>query len=125
MPLGATELLALRTWLVAITLFELPNFFTYLVSPAGRLDGFFSTLRDGRAEKRAWSLVLGLLCLSRVHAAAYPLAQGALKHNAAVHSLEAVALGYESLVKHSNGNWPVFCIILANALWFTSAALRV
>ena len=110
---------------MAITLFELPNFWEYLVSPTGRLDGFFSTLRNGRAEKRAWSIVLALLCLARLHCAIYPLSEGALVHNAAVHCLEAVTFGYEFLVKRSNGNWPIFSIILVNALWFTSAAFRL
>ena len=125
MALGETELVALRTWLVFLTLFELPNFWQYLVSPTGRLDGFFSTLHNGRAEKRAWSIVLALLCLARIHAVVYHQSEGALAHNAAVHVLEAVTFGYEFLVKRSNGNWTVFSVILANAFWFTSAALRV
>ena len=125
MALGPVEMVALRAWLVAITLFELPNFYEYLISRGGKLNGFFSTLRNAPPEKRAWSIVLALLCLARVHAAAYPLSEGALTHNAAVHVLEAITFGYEFLVKHSNGNWTIFSIIIGNALWFTSAAFRV
>lgn len=32
---------------------------------------------------------------------------------------------YEYLVKGSKGNMPIFAIIVANAVWFTSAALRI
>ena len=123
--LSSFELRSLRIWLVAITLFELPNFHEYLIKPNSRLNGFFSTLRSAPAEKRAWCIVLALLCLSRIQAAAYPTSPGTLTHNAAVHVLEAVALGYEFLYKQSNGSWSIFSVIVFNAVWFSSAAYRI
>lgn len=122
MPLGETEQILLRGWLVAITIFEIPNFHNYLVK-GGKLDGFWSTMLNAGPEKRCWCFGLALLCLSRMQAAADPN-PSALYHNAAVHIVEAIALGYEYKIAGSKGAPPIFAAILANAFWFLSAALR-
>ena len=121
--LVGTEKMALRGWLVAIALFEVPNIAALL--KGAPLDGFFSTLKNAPAEKRAYSMILAFLMLSRFQAAAYPSAPGVMAHCAAVHALEALVFGVEFLVHKSKGNTPIFSVILANAVWFASAALRV
>ncbi len=120
--ISATELKLLRGWLVAIALFEAPNLHDYLVKNKP-LNGFFSTLKNARPEKRCYSMVLVLLSLARLQAAWSPTAS-ALWHNAAVHVVEAVVFGREYLKHGSNGSRLIFSIIVANAVWFTACAAR-
>jgi hypothetical protein len=121
--LGDGEKTALRGWLVATALFEVPQIVS--IERGAPLAGFFSTLKNARAEKRLWSMLLAMLVCSRIQAAAYPTSPGVMAHCAAVHAIEAVVFGAEYLVHKSNGEKPIFAIIVANAVWFASAALRV
>ena len=119
-----TEVKLLRGWLVALTLFEIPNLSGYLLHNAP-LNGFFSTMKNARPEKRVWCIVLTMLCFARLQAVFYTNSPGVLVNNAAVHVLEALTFGYEKYKHGSNGSTGVFSIIVANAAWFVSAALRI
>jgi len=123
MSLGSLELKILRGWLFILMLFEVPNLNDYLLKNSPN-NGFFSTMRNRRPEKRAWSFVLMLLCLTRWQATFYTESEGVLTHNAAVHVLEAIVLGWEKFKHGSNGSNGVFSVIVANAIWFSSAAMR-
>ena len=122
--LGPNERTAMRGWLVFLSLFEVSPLYNYLIKDA-RMEGFFSTLKNARPEKRVWSMVLALLVLCRLLAAWNPDEPGVMLHCAAVHVLEAVVFGNEWLVHKSQGGAPVFVIIVLNAVWFSSAALRL
>ena len=124
MGVSDSELQYLRYWLGAIALFEVPEIVGYLLQNKP-LAGFFSTLKNDRPEKRLWCMVLTFLVLARVQAVVHPTAPGVMANCAAVHVLEAVVFGYEYLKHNSNGNAPIFAIILANAVWFTSVAMRL
>ena len=124
MALGSFELQLLRAWLIILTIIEIPNINSHLFRDS-KIDGFFSTLKNDRAEKRLWSMVLAFLMLSRLQAAFYTLSPGVLIHTAAVHILEAFVFGYEKFVHGDNGSSGIFVVILLNAFWFLSAAVRV
>jgi hypothetical protein len=117
------ELKLLKGWLTVLSVFEVPNLYGYLISNIP-MNGFFSTMKNRRAEKRCWSMVLCLLCFARIQAAMYTDSPGVLANNAAVHILEAVAFGYEKFKYGSNGSSEIYLVILGNALWFLSAAMR-
>ena len=124
MTIGVLELTLLKAWLVILTLVEVPNINGYLFQNAN-LDGFFSTLRNERPEKRLWCMVLVFLMMSRIQAAFFMHSPGVLTHTAAVHIFEAVVFGYEKVAYGGNGsNGILFCIV-ANAVWFASAAMRI
>ena len=123
MPLGPLETKLLRGWLFFLTVFEFPNLHGYLIKNTP-MNGFFSTMKNARPEKRAWSMVLALLCFARLQAVFFTNSGGVLTHNAAVHVLEAVVFGYEKFKHNSAGGDAVYSIIVANAVWFVSAAMR-
>ena len=123
MAISPLELRLLKGWLSVITLFEVPNIYGYLVTNAP-LSGSFSTLRNARPEKRVWCIVLSLLMLARMQAIVYTRSPGVLANNAAVHILEALTFGYEKYAKGSNGGGAIYSLIVANAVWFLSAAMR-
>ena len=122
MVVHGLERTALRGWLTALALFEVPQLHKYLLADGSFQGGFFSTLRNARPEKRVWSLVLALLVVCRVQAAIWPDSPGVLAHCAVVHVLEALVFGNEYLTHKGQGNAPIFTIIVVNALWFLSAA---
>ena len=124
MAIGSLELQLLKGWLIILTIVEIPNINSHLLQDS-RIDGFFSTLKNERPEKRLWSMVLAFLMLSRLLAAFYTLSPGVLIHTAAVHILEAFVFGYEKIIHGDNGSNGIFVVILLNALWFLSAAIRV
>ena len=124
MGIGSIELQLLKAWFFILTIVELPNINAHLFQDS-RINGFFSTLQNGRAEKRLWSMVLAFLMLSRIQAGFYTLSPGVLSHTAAVHILEAFVFGYEKMIHGDNGSNGIFVIILLNAFWFQSAAIRV
>jgi hypothetical protein len=124
MVIGALELKLLKAWLLILTLFEVPEINRYLFQDAN-LDGFFSTLRNETPEKRVWCMVLVFLMMSRIQAAFFMHSPGVLIHTAAVHIFEAVVFGYEKIVYGGNGSNGILFCILANAIWFSSAAMRV
>ena len=70
-------------------------------------------------------MVLTFLMLSRILAGFYTLSPGVLGHAAAVHVLEALVFGYEKVIHGDNGSNGIFVIIILNACWFLSAAIRV
>ena len=118
------EIGALKAWLLFLTCFEMVEIYKYLVRNVP-FDGFFSTLKNERPEKRLWSMVLVFLMLARLQAAFYMNSPGVLAHNATVHILEAVVFGYEKIIHGGNADNGVFAIILMNAIWFLSAAMRI
>ena len=118
------EMLALKVWLLFLTCFEMVEIYKYLMRNVP-FDGFFSTLKNDRPEKRLWSMVLVFLMLARLQAAFYMDSPGVLTHNAAVHILEAVVFGYEKIIHGGNADNGVFAIIVLNAIWFVSAAMRM
>ena len=120
----ANELLAVRVWLGAIALFEVPEIFGFLVKN-NPLNSFNSTLKNDKPEKRLWCFGLALLVLCRVQAVAYTTSPGVMQLCAAVHILEAVYFGNEYLIEKSKGQPVIFGIILANAAWFASVAARL
>ena len=124
MAIGSLELQLLKGWLIILTIVEIPNINSHLLQDS-RIDGFFSTLKNERPEKRLWSMVLAFLMLSRLLALFYTLSPGVLIHTAAVHILEAFVFGYEKIIHGDNGSNGIFVVILLNALWFLSAAIRV
>ena len=124
MAIGSLELQLLKGWLIILTIVEIPNINSHLLQDS-RIDGFFSTLKNERPEKRLWSMVLAFLMLSRLLAAIYTLSPGVLIHTAAVHILEAFVFGYEKIIHGDNGSNGIFIVILLNAFWFLSAAIRV
>jgi len=93
------------------------------IEKKGELDGFASRMRNGPAEKRIWSLVLVFLVLARVQAAYDP--ENAMVHCAAVHVVEALAFGRELFNYGAKAPKLIFGIIVANAVWFVSAAMRM
>ena len=124
MAIGSLELTLLKAWFLILTLVEIPNIVMYLFQDA-KMDGSFSTLRNERPEKRLWCLVLAFLMLSRVQALFYTLSPGVLILTAAVHTLEAFVFGFEKAVHGDNTSNGIFLVILLNAFWFISAAIRV
>ena len=70
-------------------------------------------------------MVLVFLMMSRIQAAFFMRSPGVLIHTAAVHIFEAVVFGYEVKVYGGNGSNGILCCILANAIWFFSAAMRI
>ena len=120
----AIEMGALKVWLLFLTCFEMVEIYKYLMRNVP-FDGFFSTLKNDRPEKRLWSMVLVFLMLARLQAAFYMNSPGVLAHNATVHILEAVVFGYEKIIHGGNADNGVFAIILLNAIWFLSAAMRI
>ena len=124
MAISALGVSLLKGWLIILTAIEVPNIYSYLLNNAP-LGGFFSTLKNERPEKRLWSMVLVFLMLSRLQAAFYMDSPGVLVHTAAIHILEAVVFGYEVIAHGGNGSNGILMCIIANALWFISAAIRV
>ena len=124
MVVGLLELSLLKAWLFILTLVEVSNINSYLFQDAN-LDGFFSTLRNERPEKRLWCMILVFLMMSRIQAAFFMHSPGVLIHTAAVHIFEAVVFGYEKVVYGGNGGNGILFCILANAIWFASAAMRM
>ena len=124
MAIGSIELNLLKAWFLILTIVELPNINAHLFQDS-RIDGFFSTLKNERPEKRLWCMILAFLMLSRIQAGLYTLSPGVLGHTAAVHVLEALVFGYEKMIHGDNGSNGIFVIILLNACWFLSAAIRV
>ena len=118
------EITALKGWLLLITAFEALEIFKFLFNNAP-IGGFFSTLKNNRPEKRLWCMVLTFLMLSRLQAVFYMDSPGVLVHNSAVHILEATVFGYEKIRHGSNGGNAIFSVILINAIWFLSAAMRM
>ena len=125
MAIGSTELSLLKFWFFILTIVELPSINTLLFQDEGSMDGFFSAVTNDRPGKRFKCLFLALLMLSRIQAGFYTLTPGVLVHVAAVHVLEAFAFGYEKLVNGDNSSNGIYVIVLFNALWFLSAAMRV
>ena len=123
--LSSLELNLLRAWLVFLAIFELPNIYGYLYGKLSLSSGFFSTLKDSPAEKRLWSFLLLLLVFPRIQAAVWPTSPGVLALNAAVHVSEMLVFGNEMQRHKSKGGKTIFYVICANAIWFTSAAIRV
>ena len=124
MAIGGLELTLLKAWLLIITLFEVLEINRFLFQD-DNLDGFFSTLKNERPEKRLWCMILVFLMMSRIQAAFFMHSPGVLIHTAAVHILEAVVFGYEYIVYGGNGSNGILFVILANATWFSSAAMRI
>ena len=124
MAISTLELRLLKGWLILLTAIEVPNIYNYLVNNEP-LDGFFSTLRNDRPEKRLWSMVLVFLMLSRLQAAFYTNSPGVLAHTAAIHSIEALVFTYEVVRHGGNGSNEILICNIANALWFLSAAIRI
>ena len=69
--------------------------------------------------------ILSFLMLSRLQALFYTLSPGVLTFTAAVHTLEAFVFGFEKMVHGDNTSNGIFLVILLNAFWFISAAIRV
>mmetsp|Transcript_777 Transcript_777/g.947 ORF Transcript_777/g.947 Transcript_777/m.947 type:complete len:125 (-) Transcript_777:179-553(-) len=124
MAIGETESLGLNIWLVVLILVELPEVYGLLVENKA-IEGCFSTLRNARPEKRLWSMVLLLLVIARVQALLYPFSPGVMTNCAVVHVLEAVVFGNEMLIHKGRGSNIIYAIIVANAVWFVSLAVRI
>jgi len=112
---------ALKSWLLILAAFELIEIYRYLIKNVP-IDGFFSTLKNNRAEKRLWCMLLCCLALTRVHAAFNLDNSSVLIFNAVVHILEALVFGYEKFMHSSNGGSLIFAVIVFNASWFSYAA---
>ena len=121
--ISSTEQKILQGWLLCLTVFEIPNLHQFLVKN-GPLNGFYSTLKNSGPEKRVYSLVLMFLCVARLQALIYTNSPGVLANNAVVHILEAIFFGIEKFKFNSNGSDGIFAIIVANAAYFLSCALR-
>jgi len=117
MDIMVTKESALQSWLLILAGFELIEIYRYLVQNVP-IDGFFSTLKNNRAEKRLWCMLLSFLALTRVHAAFNLDNSNVLIFNAVVHILEALVFGYEKFVHSSNGGSLIFAVIVFNASWF-------
>eukprot|EP00808_Paulinella_micropora_P031181 g61999.t1 len=118
-----------RAWLLFLSLIELPAIARSLynstqASPACFVDfaHFFSTLHPAGPEYRLWALVLALLVLSRLSAAHAPHSPAVQLHNAAVHTLEALAFLLEWLCFSSQGQPLIAFVLVANAALFCAAA---
>ena len=116
-----TEESALKSWLLILAGIEVINVYRYLIQNVP-IDGFFSTLKNNRAEKRLWSMLLCFLAFTRVHTALNLDNSNVLIFNAAVHILEALVFGYEKFVHSSDAGGFIFVIVAFNAGLFSYAA---